>query len=112
HHAVPAGRHLHRHVSWWIARMRKRAAGRNVKGVYAATVVLEDVAYFECVFEGIARTVPWIKPTVVVDAVDLHLQVEITADLLADRVHDLKDEARPLGDGASEGVAAIVDTRA
>ena len=46
---------------------------------------------------------------VVVDGADLHLQVEVAADLLADRADDLQEEARAVLERAAVLVVAVVD---
>ena len=43
---------------------------------------------------------------------DLHLQVKVRADARADRLDDLADELRAVGQHAAVFVGAIVDTRA
>jgi hypothetical protein len=67
-----------------------------MEGVDAFAVIEQDLADDQCVLERVALALPGLKPVIVVDTVDLHLEMEVRPDLAPDCTHDLQHEARPL----------------
>ena len=72
----------------------------------AASAQADD---FQVFFLGVALGLPRVKPIVVVDGVDLHLQVEIITDLLADFADDFQHETRAVFPAAAIFIIAVID---
>ena len=90
--------------------MREEAAARHVNRVDALR--FEHLAHRNRVLEGVALGLAVEQRVVVFDGADLHLQVEVASDLLADLAHDLDDEAGAVLERTAVVVFAIVDGRA
>ena len=92
--------------------MREEAPGRHVEGVDPG--LLQPLAHLHRFLGRIAgRPDAEERDGVVVFLhADLHLQVEVVADLLADRAHDLEDEAGAVLERSAVLVLPIVDGRA
>ena len=90
--------------------MWKEAAARDVNRVDAFG--LEQLADFDRILERVALRLVVEQRIVVLDGADLHLQVEIAADLGANGADDLEHEARAVLELAAVLVLAVVDRRA
>ena len=95
-----------------VARMRKRAAGRDVDGVDAR--LDQPLAHLRRLLDRVARAFELEdeQRVVVLGGADLHLQVEVATDPRADGPDDLEDEARAVLERSAVFVRAIVDGRA
>jgi hypothetical protein len=91
--------------------MREEAPGRDVECVDAR--LFEPFAHLDRFFGAVAGRTDTEEGhgVVVLLHADLHLQVEIVADFLADRPDDLEDEPRAILQLAAVAVFAIVDGR-
>ena len=99
-----------REIAGRVLGMRERGAGGDVNRVDA--VLLEPLADLNRVLEDVAGLFLLEQRVVVLGRADLHLQVEVAADALADRLDDLAHEARPVGQDAAVFVGPVVDPRA
>ena len=89
--------------------MREEAAGRHVDRIDAG--LDQPLAHLHGFVDGVARrSSPEERHgIVVIGGADLHLQVEIGADLLANRANDIENEASAVLERAAVVVLSVVD---